>query len=117
MNTIVATSNENRGSAAPQMAPEEGMQAHRVEKGAVTFLAELPPDSHIDGVSLARMLGCCKKSVQRAVRRGELPPPFKFMGRHVWLVRAILEHLQSSQRAACQQLERRAVRLERQRTP
>lgn len=79
----------------------------------ITELAKLPPDSHLDGEGLACILGRCKKSVQRAVRRGELPPPFKFMGRHVWLVKTIRDHMELRQRAACEQLDRRLARLER----
>src|SRR5260370_41453989 len=47
-------------------------------------LAELPPASHVDMNALAVILNRSKKSIQRATRRGDLPRPFKFMGRHVW---------------------------------
>lgn len=83
--------------------------------GVMTALAKLPPQAHLDTFALAQKLCCCKKSVQRAVRRGELPPPFKFMGRHVWLVRTLLEHMQAQQDAVLQEANRRATNLGQQR--
>jgi hypothetical protein len=85
------------------------------EHGVVTELAKLPPQAHVDSQALGQMLGRCKKSVQRAVRRGELPPPFKFMGRHVWLVKTLLEHMQGQQDAVLQEMNRRAAILGKQR--
>jgi len=81
--------------------------------GIVDELAKLPPNAHIDGDGLGRILGRCKKSVQRAVRRGELPPPFRFMGRHVWLVKTILEHLERQQEDAARQAARREANIQK----
>lgn len=75
--------------------------------GIVTALAELPRDAHLDAEALGRMLARCKKSVQRAWRRGELPPPVTFLGRHVWLVGTILDHFHARQDAAVKQAARR----------
>ena len=83
------------------------------EHGAVTELAKLPPQAHVDSQALGQMLGRCKKSVQRAVRRGELPPPFRFMGRHVWLVKTLLDHLQEQQDVVLHEMNRRTARLEK----
>jgi len=80
-------------------------------EGIVTALAELPPNAHLDSEALGQILGRCRKSVQRAVRRGELPPPVKFMGKHVWLAKAILAHMEARQDAVVDQAERRTVRL------
>ena len=107
-----ASRDMNRMDAKPDV------DAHRSladNGGIVTELATLPPEAHLDGEALGRMLGRCRKSIQRAVRRGELPPPFKFMGRHVWLVKTILDHMKARQNAALQLLERRVVRMERHR--
>lgn len=79
--------------------------------GVVTGIADLPGNAYIDSKELGRLIGRCKKSIQRAVRRGELPPPVKFMGRHVWLVKTILDHFEERQRAACQQMKQRQTRL------
>jgi hypothetical protein len=81
--------------------------------GVITFLTELPPDAYLDSETLGRLLGRCKKSIQRATRRGELPPPFKFLGRNVWLVKTILEHMKVRQEAACRKVDRRVRRLDR----
>lgn len=83
--------------------------------GIVTCLAELPENAHLDAVALGRILGRCKKTIQRAVRRGELPPPIRFMGRHVWLVGTILRHFEERQQAAVDEVDRRIVRLQRHR--
>jgi hypothetical protein len=82
--------------------------------GACTEIASMPPNSHLDVVALASILGRCKKSIQRAVRRGELPAPFTFMGRHVWLAGKIVDHLQKRQDDALRQAERRARKIEDQ---
>lgn len=78
-------------------------------------LAELPSQAQVDCEALGLMLGRCKKSVQRAVRRGELPPPFRFMGKHVWLVNTVLKHMQLQQNAALQEASKRAARIDKQR--
>ena len=81
--------------------------------GAMTALAELPREAHLDAEALGQMLRRCKKSVQRAWRRGELPPPVCFMGRHVWLVGTILDHFQARQDAAVSQARRRDEKISR----
>jgi hypothetical protein len=75
--------------------------------GICTALAMLPPGAHLDAAALARILERCTKSVQRAARRGELPPPIKFMGRHVWLAGAVQEHFAARQAAALQAARKR----------
>ncbi|MHC4253159.1 MAG: hypothetical protein ACYS9X_28915, partial [Planctomycetota bacterium] len=39
--------------------------------------------------------------------RGDLPPPFQFGGKHVWLVGAILDHLTARQAAVVAEAKRR----------
>ena len=79
----------------------------------ITRLAELPADSFLDTEALGGILGRCKKTIQRAVRRGELPPPIIFLGRHVWIVRTILAHMEARQAAAVKIAEGRALRISR----
>ncbi len=79
--------------------------------GIVTALAELPREAHLDAAALGRMLGRCKKSVGRAWRRGELPPPMTFLGRHVWLVGTILDHFRTRQDAAVKEAAMREARI------
>ncbi len=81
--------------------------------GIVTGLAELPREAHLDAAALGRILGRCKTSVHRAARRGELPPPIRFLGRHVWMVGTILDHFQARQDAALKQARGRDDRIAR----
>jgi len=78
--------------------------------GAITSLAELPSDGLLDANTLAHMLGRCKRTIQRAIRRGELPQPIRFMGRQVWMVKTILEHLDKLQDKATRQANRNKAR-------
>ena len=81
--------------------------------GIVTGLAELPREAYLDARALGRLIGRCKKSVERATRRGELPPPIRFMGRNVWLVGAILDHFMKRQDAALKRARGRDDRIAR----
>jgi hypothetical protein len=77
------------------------MSAESTDCGSVvTELATMPPDSHLDVDALARILGRHKKTVQRSVRRGELPRPFKLLGRSTWTARTIVAHLAELQARA-----------------
>lgn len=82
--------------------------------GICSELACMVPNAHLDVSALAFILGRCKKSIQRAVRRGELPQPFTFMGRHVWLAGKIVEHLQKLQNEALHQAGRRDRKIDEQ---
>lgn len=81
--------------------------SHPNVSGVCTALAELPRDAHLDAEALGRIFGRCKKTIQLAWRRGDLPPPIKFMGRHVWIVGTILDHLQAKQEKALEEAQRR----------
>lgn len=94
------------GEGEMDTSAEVGHESQREPCGIVRGLAELPPQAHLDGAALGSILGRCKKSVQRAVRRGELPPPFRFMGKHVWLVKTLVEHLEEQQAAALNEARR-----------
>ena len=104
---------EKPDSTQRPIADTMAQQPSTAPPGVVTVLAELPRDAHVDAEALGRMLGRCKKSVQRAWRRGELPPPVKFMGRHVWLVGTIRDHFQARQDAALREARKRGERISR----
>ena len=76
-------------------------------------IATLPADAQIDMRALGKMFGRSTKSIQRAIRRGDLPRPFRFMGKCVWLAGTIIEHLRSKQQAALEKAAKHAKRLER----
>ena len=80
------------------------------QPGVCSSLAALLPTAHIDAAALATMLNRSKKSVQRAVRRGELPRPFKLLGKHMWMAGAIVEHLHTLQTNALKQADQQAQR-------
>ena len=77
----------------------------------LTDLANLPKEAHVGSAALAKLLGVCKKSIERAVRRDELPRPFRMGGKSVWLVRTILDHFQCRQNAALVKQDARKKKL------
>ncbi len=76
----------------------------------LSTLAELDPRTPLGVDDLARLLACCTRSIDRAIRRDELPAPFMLRGRRTWTVGAILEHFQSLQQQALAEAEKRAAR-------
>jgi hypothetical protein len=85
----------------------------RLRSGICQDLATLPANAHLDMRALAKILKRSTKSIERAVRRGDLPKPFRFMGKCVWLAGVIVEHLKAKQAAALETAERQAKRRER----
>jgi hypothetical protein len=81
--------------------------------GVLTGLASLPHDALLDKEALAGVLGCCAKSIERMVRRHELPPPVRFGGRGRWLAGAIMDHFKARADAAAKAQEREVARLRR----
>jgi hypothetical protein len=77
--------------------------------GPLTSLATLPGGALLDMPSLAEALGCCTASVARAVRRGELPTPFRFRGRKTWLAGALQDHFKAMQEKALEKAARQAA--------
>lgn len=75
--------------------------------GIVIGLAEIPREAHVNIRALARILDRSVRSVERAVRREELPPPFKFMGKRTWMAGAIRDHMAARQLTALRLVERR----------
>jgi hypothetical protein len=75
--------------------------------GVCVTIAQLPDAATIDLNALAKLLDRHPVNVQKAVRRGELPPAIRFMGRKVWLAGAIRRHLEARQAAVIKTAERR----------
>jgi hypothetical protein len=68
--------------------------------GVVRDLADLPNDTIILKKWLAKVFGRSERGIERAVGRGDLPPPFRHMGRSAWMVGSIREHLKGLQAQA-----------------
>jgi predicted DNA-binding transcriptional regulator AlpA len=79
----------------------------------VAELGRLPAGTILDERELARLFGCCRASVKRAVARGELPEPVRMFGRPCWTAGRILEHVADRLAAAQKEAEREAARLSR----
>jgi predicted DNA-binding transcriptional regulator AlpA len=63
------------------------------EKMIVTDLAELPSEAIVFKKALATMLGKCTMTVDRMVKRGELPRPIRFTNQDVWTAGVLREHM------------------------
>ena len=61
--------------------------------GVIRELGELGPGAVITEEGIAHLFNRCERSVQRAIERGELPPPTRLFGQKTWTVGAILEHI------------------------
>jgi len=96
---------------------EEELEANArepvVTPGIHTEFTSLPASAHVDMRGVARLLKRSTKSIQRAIQRGDLPKPFRFMGKCVWLAGVIVQHLESKQKAALQLDAKRKERLSR----
>jgi hypothetical protein len=92
---------------------EKMEREERRSPGICQDLAKLPPNAHIDMRALAKILRRSTKSIQRAIRREDLPKPFRFMGKCVWMAGIIVEHLQAKQKLVLETAERQAKRRER----
>jgi hypothetical protein len=90
------------------------MQAINANPSGVCIdLATLPVNAQLDMHALAKIFKRSKKSIQRAIRRGDLPKPFRMMGKCVWLAGVIIDHFVEKQKAALQLDEKRKERLSR----
>jgi len=65
-----------------------------LQNGLITELGELAPGSVIDQGELARIFHRHPTSIQRAIERGELPPPVRLLGKPRWTVGFLLTHLE-----------------------
>lgn len=70
------------------------------EGDCITELAAMPEASVVCTGALCQILRRSPDSLARAITRGELPAPFRFMGRNAWTAGQIVRHLQQLQEAA-----------------
>jgi hypothetical protein len=69
------------------------MSKHQSNEGIIATLAALSPETLIDKEALAKIFDRHPVSIERAIRRGELPPGVRLMGKPTWTAKAILDHL------------------------
>ena len=81
--------------------------------GIMRALGELPPETIISEASLAAKFKRHPSAIKRAVKRGELPPPVRLMGKPSWTVGAILTHMERRLEAARQEAQEEADRIDR----
>jgi predicted DNA-binding transcriptional regulator AlpA len=77
----------------------------------VTELAEMHQDTIIWKRAVAKMFRRSVRTIERKVARGELPPPFRFMGGAAWTVGSIREHIEQLQAQAVAEAEAEQKRL------
>lgn len=97
MKTEVRASNKTAGGDQP---------------GIIVALDQLGPNALVNESALARLLGCHPVTVKRAVRRGELPPPVRLMGKPTWTVGAILAHFDKRLEITAKEAEKAARKVE-----
>ncbi len=56
--------------------------------------------------ALAAIFGKSERSIERAVQRGELPPPTPLFGQSTWTAGAIIRHIEGRLAAEAQERER-----------
>jgi hypothetical protein len=105
------SSTTSRVYTTAELAAMESMYSQT--SGVCVDLATIPVNAQLDMRALARIFKRSKKSIQRAIRRGDLPKPFRFMGKCVWLAGVILDHFTAKQKAALQLDAKRKERLSR----
>lgn len=79
---------------------EEGRD---VMPGVIKEMGQLGPGAIIFEDGLARLIGKHSVSVKRAVARGELPPPARFMGKPCWTAGSIIRHVEAKLEAAAKE--------------
>lgn len=106
----------------PQTDPQDDAQAIRMEKDVesltpisqegegvvMTGLARLPENALLDETALTKIMGVCKRTTRRMIRRHELPPPVRFAGRSTWRVGRVLAWVDGRS----ERVEREAKRME-----
>lgn len=68
--------------------------------GVCSDIGALPPGAIVTEDGLAAMMGKCRMSIRRAVKRGELPPAARVMGKRCWTAGAIVRHMERRLEAA-----------------
>ncbi len=85
----------------------DGNKPKAEAEGIYEDLALLPPRTLITEVGLARLLGKgCRETIKRAVERGELPRPVRFLGKNTWTVDVIISHIEDQLAAEARKFAR-----------
>ena len=110
---------KGRPSGAPEDGPNGDLEPQAAGaaltpsgQGICAELGALPQGALITERGLAGLLGRAKRSVRRAVGRGELPPPVRILGELRWTVGTILRHIEKRLENAAQEAERERRRFE-----
>ena len=95
----------------PKQGHSASLASHVGLAGAYSALGQLSPETPLGVKALAELFGWSTRTVHRAVQSGDLPPPFKLMGRNTWLAKTILEDSEARQEGAVRLARRRLKRL------
>ena len=82
---------------------------------SIPTMSEVAPEAVLSLAEMCRILGRSRWALSRAVERGELPPPVRFLGRRAWVAGAVVRHLQQRQDEAMRQqatMARRVVAMQ-----
>lgn len=76
-------------------APEEEAPTSRIMPECLCKeLGILPEGAVVSLTDFAKLMGSHPISVDRAIKRGELPPPTRLMGKRVWTAGCLLKHIE-----------------------
>ena len=96
------------------MAPanEEG----RIEEnlpGIIPELGELGSGALVDMGGIANLFNRCERTIQRAIDKGELPPPTRMFGKKTWTVGVIVSHIETRLAEAAKEREQAEQKFKR----
>ena len=55
---------------------------------------------------MAEIFERCERTIQRAVARGELPPPVRMFGKNTWTAGAVIDHVKTRLEESAKEQER-----------
>ena len=67
---------------------------------------ELDDDDILSLCDIAEVFACSKRTIERAVEKGDIPPSVRTFGKQVWSVGAIRSHLKQRLSEAAEERER-----------
>lgn len=74
-------------------------------------MANMLPDEYVDIRQMAKCFDCSTRSIQRYVRRGQLPPPVRFGHRSLWVVKRVRGWIENRSKEVEAEAEKEAHRL------
>lgn len=83
----------------------------------MTALATHPSGTLVTKEALAQMWNKAQISIDRAIERGELPPPVKMFGKLTWTVDHILQWIDDRLKQAAKEREEQLQKLQRLQLP